>query len=106
MEVKRNIGSAHIIDGEKVSVKYQGQIKTCNKCHQEATTCPGKSLARDCSSQKILLSEHMTSYWKSINFEPETREMNRLDLDENDDTEDKTETADQVKGSFNKVNLT
>ena len=31
MEVKRNIGSVHIIDGEKVSIKYPGQTKTCNK---------------------------------------------------------------------------
>ena len=32
MEVNKNIGSVHIIDGEKVSIKYQGQIKTYNKC--------------------------------------------------------------------------
>ena len=62
MEVKRNIGSVHIIDGEKVSIKYPGQTKTCNKCQQEAQTCPGKGLAKDCSSEKVLLSEHMLTY--------------------------------------------
>ena len=36
MIVKRNIGSNHVIDGEKVSIRYPGQIKTCNNCHQEA----------------------------------------------------------------------
>ena len=28
MLVKRNIGSSHVIDGEKVSIRYPGQIKT------------------------------------------------------------------------------
>ena len=41
MIVKKNIGSVHIIDGERVSVKYSGQRKTCNRCHQEARNCPG-----------------------------------------------------------------
>ena len=66
MEVKKNIGNTHIIDGEKVSIKYNGQIKTCNKCHQEASMCPGKGLAKDCSAEKILLSEHMIKYWNTI----------------------------------------
>ena len=49
MVVKRNIGSTQVIEGEKVSIRYPGQIKTCNNCQQEATSCPGKGLAKDCS---------------------------------------------------------
>ena len=103
MEVKRNIGNVHIIDGEKVSIKYNGQRKTCNKCHQESSTCPGKGLAKDCSAEKILLSEHMLTYWKSINFKPETTEMNEVDVDENDDSGETVETKDQVKKAQMKV---
>ena len=62
MEVKKNIGSAHIIDGEKVSIRYPGQTKTCNKCHKQAHICPGKGMAKDCSSEKVLLSQHMITY--------------------------------------------
>ena len=94
MEVTRNIGSAHIIDGEKVSVKYPGQTKTCNKCHQQSGSCPGKGLAKECSSEKILLSQHMISYWKHINFKPETTEMNEVD-EEID--EEQAKTVDEVR---------
>ena len=76
MEVKKNIGSTHIIDREKVSIRYPGQIKTCNKCQELSSNCPGKGLARDCTADKILLSDYMTSYWKKIDFKPETTEMN------------------------------
>ena len=76
MVVKRNIGSSHVIDGVKVSVGYPGQIRTCNNCHQGAKSCPGKGLAKDCTLEKVLLSDFMLSYWKSINFQPESKEMN------------------------------
>ena len=55
---------------------YPGQIKTCNKCQELSSNCPGKGLARDCTADKILLSDYMTSYWKKIDFKPETTEMN------------------------------
>ena len=81
MEVKRNIGSSHILDGEKVSIRYPGQEKTCNKCHQVSSKCPGKALAKDCTSEKVLLSEFMELYWESISFKPETKDMNDVDDD-------------------------
>ena len=105
MEVKRNIGSAHIIDGEKVSIKYPGQIKTCNKCHKQANNCPGKGLAKDCSAEKILLSQHMITYWRQINFNPETTEMHEVDIDCDDNDEDTTKTVDQVKNKPKKVSI-
>ena len=45
MIVSRNIGSVHIIDGERVSIRYSGQRRTCNRCHQEGSKCPGMELA-------------------------------------------------------------
>ena len=62
MEVLKNIGSTHIIDGERVSVRYPGQTKTCNKCHKTANICPGKGIAKSCSSEKVLLIDYMSSY--------------------------------------------
>jgi hypothetical protein len=94
-----------VIDGEKVSIKYPGQTKTCNKCHQEAPACPGKGLAKDCSSEKVLLSEHMLSYWKTINFQPETTDMNEVDEDENEKVEEVIQTKDQVKEKHQKMTL-
>jgi hypothetical protein len=69
MAVKRNIGNTHMIDGEKVSIKYPGQSKTCNKCHQQANLCAGKGSTTECS-------QFIISYWKQINFKPETSDMN------------------------------
>ena len=84
MVVKRNIGSSHVIDGKKVFVRYPGQIRTCNNCHQGAKSCPGKGLAKDCTLEKVLLSDFMLLYRKSINFQPDTTEMN-LDGDYNEE---------------------
>ena len=86
MEVKKNIGSYHIIDGERVSIRYRGQVKTCNKCHCLETECSGKGLARDCTSAKVLLSEHMKKYWDMIEFKPANAKMNEVDLEESAET--------------------
>ena len=80
MEVKKNLGTYHIIDGEKVTIKYRGQIKTCAKCHQNQSICPGKGLARDCTADRILLSDHMRQHWQEINFNPSSTEMNDVDI--------------------------
>ena len=84
MQVFKNIGSTHIIDGERVSVRYPGQMKTCNRCHQPGSICPGKGIARECTAPKVLLSDFMISYWKNIKFTPETAEMNEVDIQEPD----------------------
>ena len=34
VEITKPMGTYHIIDGEKVSVKYRGQDKTCARCHK------------------------------------------------------------------------
>ena len=99
MEVTKNIGSTHVIDGEKVSIKYPGQVKTCNKCHQVSPICPGKGLARNCTADKVLLSEHMLEYWKTINFVPDTRDMNEVD------EEVDIETVDQEIDTFVKASM-
>ena len=83
MEVKKNIGSYHIVDGERVSFRYRGQFKTCNKCHLLETECSGKGLAKDCtSSARLLLSTFMKEYWETIGYKPANEKMNEVDLDE------------------------
>ena len=47
VEVTKPMGSYHIIDGEKVIVRYRGQAKTCAKCHKTESICPGKAMAKD-----------------------------------------------------------
>ena len=57
VEIKKPMGTYHIIDGEKVSIKYRGQDKTCARCHCTESICPGKAMARDCTAERVY------SYW-------------------------------------------
>ena len=43
LEVKpgKNIGSFHVIDGQKVSLRYLGQQQTCGRCHKTPKNCKG-----------------------------------------------------------------
>ena len=84
MEVIKPMGSFHIIDGEKVSVRYRGQVKTCARCHKTERDCPGKAIARDCQQTRVLLSTHMRDHWQSIGFVPDPGEDSQ---DEEDDIE-------------------
>ena len=34
VELNKPMGSYHIIDGVKVSVRYRGQTRTCARCHK------------------------------------------------------------------------
>ena len=79
VEVTKPMGSYHIIDGEKVSVKYRGQKKTCARCHKTESVCPGKAMARDCNSERVLLSIHMGEHWEKVGYRPDTIELNDVD---------------------------
>ena len=79
MEVTKAMGSYHIIDGEKVSLKYRGQSKTCARCHETENICPGKAVAKNCVSDRVLLSTHMMEHWKNIGYSPDTSDLNEVD---------------------------
>ena len=79
VDITKHMGSFHIIDGEKVSVKYRGQIRSCARCHQQETNCPGKGVARDCTSERVLLSTHMQEHWKDVNYTPDNSTCLGLD---------------------------
>ena len=74
VEVTKHMGSFHIIDGEKVSIRYKGQTRSFARCHRPETQCPGKGVARECSSERILLSTHMQDHWKDIGYKPDNSE--------------------------------
>ena len=76
------MGSYHIIDGEKVSVRYNGQEWTCARCHQLKNYFPGLAVARNCTADRVLLSEHMREHWEKIAFKPETDTLNEVDEEE------------------------
>ena len=79
VEVTKPMGSYHIIDGEKVSVRYRGQDKTCAKCHKTESVCPGRAMARDCTSDRVMLSCHMKEHWEKVGYRPDNVDLNDVD---------------------------
>ena len=79
VELKLPMGSYHIIDGEKVSVRYSGQEWTCARCHQYKKDCPGAAIARDCTADRVLLSSHMQEHWQKVGYQPETDALGEVD---------------------------
>ena len=71
VNVTKPLGSYHIIDDTKVSIRYRGQYRTCAKCHKTAGECPGNSLAKDCTATRVLLSDAMRAHWEEIGFIPD-----------------------------------
>ena len=53
LEVKpgENIGTYHVIDAQKVTLRYAGQQPTCGRCHQTANFCIGKGIAKRCQAE-------------------------------------------------------
>ena len=47
-----NLGTYHVIDGQKVIIRYPGQQQTCARCHKTARFCKGKGLARKCEEEQ------------------------------------------------------
>ena len=79
VDLKVPMGSYHIIDGEKVTVRYRGQEWTCARCHKYKQQCPGSAVARDCTADRVLLSAHMKEHWEKIGYKPETDTLNEVD---------------------------
>ena len=40
--------------------------------------CPGKVVARECSSERILLSTHMQDHWVDLGCKPDNTDMNEV----------------------------
>ena len=60
-----NMGSFHIINGNRVTVRYPGQKKTCARCHKTASQCLGGGLASKCEEEggvRVKLSEVMRAH--------------------------------------------
>ena len=85
MEIKpnTNIGTYHVIDGQRVTIRYPGQLQTCARCHNTARTCLGKGIARKCEElggEKVDFSDHIAKLWNDIGYSPEKVEIN-VDVD-------------------------
>ena len=87
-----NIGSYHLIDGVKVTLRYAGQQQTCGRCQKIAANCRGGGLAKKCEAQggeRVDFRNFITNLWKDIGYTPE------LGQDEIEEDCDHVEPTDQ-----------
>ena len=94
-----NIGSYHVIEGQKICLRYQGQLQTCGRCHETSRKCKGGGIAKKCQEEgglKIEFTQYISDLWKRIGYSP-SREHLALGLDEPDDE------IEQGEGIFSPV---
>ena len=68
-----NIGSYHMLDEQKVTVRYSGQQQTCARCHETAFNCVGGAMARRCEAaggKKVDFSNYILELWSKIGYTP------------------------------------
>ena len=90
MKPDSNIGSYHILDGNKVTVRYPGQKQTCARCHEVSTYCPGGGMARKCEAAggiKVELGQYIVELWKKIGYTPGLLEFAAAHDDHGDDVD-------------------
>ena len=93
LEVKpgENIGSYHVIESQKVNIRYPGQQPTCGHCHESSRKCRGGGLAKKCRAAggiKVEFTDYILGLWKKINYFPQSVELAN---DINEDVDSKHE---------------
>ena len=92
IEIKSStdIGSYHVLDGQRISLKFPGQQQTCARCLQSAQHCKGKGVARRCETEggiKADFNNYILELWKKIGYSPpiqnveEVLEAKKKDID-------------------------
>ena len=92
-----NIGSYHVLDGNKVSLRYPGQQQTCGRCHEVPRNCKGRGIAKKCEAEggvRVEFSDHILGLWRKIGYYPPNGELDAGSL-ANLDPE-----VEQVGGTF------
>ena len=68
-----NIGTYHVLFGNKVTLKYSGQKQTCARCFESATDCIGGGMAKKCEASggtKADFVDHILQMWQKIGYTP------------------------------------
>ena len=92
-----NVGTLHIVDGQRVTLSFPGQKRSCYRCLKVSQQCPGHGVAKECEAaggQRQLLINHMQEFWKSIGYECDTvKDMENF-------SDDREIIEQQVGGQF------
>ena len=113
LEIKpgENIGSYHVLEGQKVSLRYAGQQQTCNHCHETPRNCTGGGIAkkfREGGGVRIEFSDYILALWNKIGYSPQNADLSN-DINEDQEMEQhvqaftpqKTERSKEVYAGVN-----
>ena len=83
IEVKpgENIGSYHVLEGQKVSLKYPGQQQTCGRCHKTPKHCKGGGIAKKRQAEggaRIEFTDYILDLWKSVGYCPAETKLTQI----------------------------
>ena len=102
LKAETNIGTYHAIDGQRVTLRYPGQLQTCARCHQTPIDCKGGAIARRCEAAqgtKVEFSEYILKLWEKIGYAPGEVEMAAV-YDEDTEYEESGHNQKQIGGTF------
>ena len=95
MEIKSGsgtlLGSYHVLDGQKVSLRYPGQQQTCARCLEPASKCRGNGIARKCEVEggvKVDFSDYILKLWETIGYSPSVKPSQNVDAEHESDLVD------------------
>ena len=91
-----NIGSYHLFDSQKVTLRYAGQQQTCGRCLKVARERSGRGIARRCEAEggvKGDFSSYIRNLWEEIGYAPSNNHLDNIGDDSN-------EIDEQVGGGF------
>ena len=87
MKIHKNIPSYIIIGGKRVKVTFEGQLKTCARCHDIWQDCPGKGVPDKCEELNGPKNE-LSKIWETFTSQnghvtdlEETEESSRSEID-------------------------
>ena len=95
-----NLGTYHVIDGQKVTARYSGQQQTCARCFGTPLNCPGKGMARRCELEngpKVDFTDYIYQLWDKIGYRPAEVELNS-DINEDHANQNVGQQFTPVKG--------
>ena len=83
MEIKpdTDLGSYHVLDGQRVSLRYPGQQQTCGRCLKSSKHCRGKGIAKRCEAEgglKADFSDYIKEVWRKVGYTPEDKDSRKL----------------------------
>ena len=101
VEVKpgENIGSYHVLEGQKVSLKYPGQQQTCGRCHKTPRHCKGGGIAKKCQAEggtRVEFTDYILDLWKAVGYCPADVDLNP-EMNAEDDSEQNVEKFTPAK---------